>query len=278
MDPLLAGVLTFVATTFLTVAGVGAAFVLIPIYISLGVDIRVSMATALLLNSIAMTIATIQYSRNRLVLWKKALPMVVLVSVFSPLGVYTSLFLQHHILKILFICFLLISVLFMLASDNYQKCLTHWRKKEHVNKETADISTQDKTTTKKKVLGNVIYYRNIFPILFTGSAAGFTGGLLGVGGGNIILPALIWKGYDPKEASATTAFIVIFSSLLGFLGHATFGEIDKTILFYTAIGSISGALLGSWVMTKRLNSAQVKYVIVFVLLIIAVKMILELII
>jgi len=52
-----------------------------------------------------------------------------------------------------------------------------------------------------------------------GSVAGFLGGLLGVGGGNIVVPALVGLGCEPKQASATTSFVVIFSSLAGFLGH-----------------------------------------------------------
>jgi len=51
-----AGVITFIFTTLLTIAGVGAAFILIPVFIGLGIDIYMAMATALLLNSVAKTI------------------------------------------------------------------------------------------------------------------------------------------------------------------------------------------------------------------------------
>ena len=47
--------------------------------------------------------------------------------------------------------------------------------------------------------------------------AGFLGGLLGVGGGNVILPGLTWLGLDAKVAAGTTALAVVFSSLSGFL-------------------------------------------------------------
>jgi len=38
-----------------------------------------------------------------------------------------------------------------------------------------------------------------------GGVAGFLGGLLGVGGGNFIVPVLNWLGLDPKVAAGTTA-------------------------------------------------------------------------
>lgn len=106
-----------------------------------------------------------------------------------------------------------------------------------------------------------------------GAFAGFVGGLLGVGGGNIIVPVLVWLGYDPKKASATTSFIIIFSSFSGFLGHATVGSVSYSLLGFTAIGSALGAILGAWLMTEKLKRGQVKVVIGLVLLVIAAKMI-----
>ena len=109
-----------------------------------------------------------------------------------------------------------------------------------------------------------------------GSGAGFLGGLLGVGGGNFIVPVLVWLGFNPKKASATTAFTVIFSSFSGFLGHATFGNIKLPLLAICAIGSVSGALLGAYLMREKLSRQQVKTVIGIVLYFIAAKMIWDL--
>ena len=106
-----------------------------------------------------------------------------------------------------------------------------------------------------------------------GAFAGFLGGLLGVGGGNFIVPVLVWLGYNPKKASATTSFIVIFSSFSGFLGHATIGTISAPLLGLTAIGSALGTIVGAWLMTNKLKREQVRILIGIVLLGIAAKMI-----
>ena len=71
-----AGVVTLVFTTLLTIAGVGAAFILIPVFIALGVEVHVAMATALLLNSIAMSFASVRFIRNRLVVWRTAVHII----------------------------------------------------------------------------------------------------------------------------------------------------------------------------------------------------------
>ncbi len=93
-----------------------------------------------------------------------------------------------------------------------------------------------------------------------------------MGGGNFIVPALVWLGIDPKKASATTAFIVVFASLSGFFGHAATGSINWNLLAFAATGSIAGAILGSWLMHRKLDANQVKKIIGVVLYVIAAKM------
>jgi hypothetical protein len=105
-----------------------------------------------------------------------------------------------------------------------------------------------------------------------GIGAGYLGGLLGVGGGNFILPALIWIGFDSKKAAATTAFIVIFSSLSGFFGHSAIGNVNWTLLLCSAVGSLAGAAVGSWLMHWKLDARQVKSIIGIVLYAFALKM------
>ena len=62
-----------------------------------------------------------------------------------------------------------------------------------------------------------------------GAVAGFLGGLLGVGGGNFILPVLNWIGLETKVAAATTSIVVVFSSFSGFLGTCITGENGSVI-------------------------------------------------
>ncbi len=238
-----AGIITLIFTALLTIAGVGAAFILIPVFIALGIDIHTSMATALLLNSIAMMFASYRFIKKKLILWKVAIPILIIATVLSPVGAYVSQSLDRNLLLWMFVGFLLFAAAMMLFYQSKQR-------------ETE--SAQWKQIT----LG-----------LSVGAFAGFLGGLLGVGGGNFIVPVLVWLGFNPKYASATTSFIVIFSSFSGFLGHASVGNIDTALLAYTAIGSAGGAVIGSWLMTDKLKRNQVKIIIGVVLLGIAAKMV-----
>jgi len=240
---IIAGIVTFVFTAVLTIAGIGAAFILIPVFLALEIPLLTAMSTALLLNSIAMTFASISFARKKLIVFKTALPIIIVASLLSPLGARTAEHLPRNVLLWLFVGFLVFAGSMMLF----------YKSKER----------QIETDT-KKLIG---YGAGV------GSFAGYLGGLLGVGGGNFIVPVLVWLGFDPKKASATTAFIVIFSSFAGFLGHVSLGNINVQLLSLCAIGSIFGALVGAYLMKEKLNRKQVKIAIGSILYLIAIKMI-----
>ncbi len=240
---LIAGLVTLLFTTLLTIAGVGAAFILIPVFVALGIDIHVAMATALLLNAIAMSFASYRFIRAKLVLWKVAIPILIVATALSPLGAWVSQGLPRDVLLWGFVGFLLFAALMMLF----------YKPKEREVEQS--------------------HGRQIAFGVAIGTFAGFFGGLLGVGGGNFIVPVLVWLGINPKKASATTSFIVIFSSLSGFLGHASLGGMSYGLLGFTAVGSAVGAVVGAWLMTEKLKRQHVKLIIGVVLLGIAAKMV-----
>ena len=243
---ILATVLVFLFTTVLTIAGVGAAFILIPVFLALGVPLLTAMSTALLLNAVAMVFASISYAREKLIVFKTALPILIVVSILSPLGARTAEHLPKAVLLWMFVGFLVFAGSMMLF----------YKAKE-----------REVETDTKKLVGYG---------LGVGSFSGYLGGLLGVGGGNFIVPVLVWLGFNPKKAAATTAFIVIFSSFSGFLGHASLGNIDMKLLAFCAMGSVAGTLFGAYLMKKKLSGKQVKIAIGLILYIIAVKMIWDL--
>lgn len=242
---ILAGLLTFPITTALTIAGVGAAFVLIPVYTSLGIDLHQAMALALLLNALAMVSALFKYVKNSLVLWKLSIPLIVTITIGAPLGVKISYAIDINIIKIIFICFLLFAAVMIFTS-----------------KAKSEETIEDfKLTGPKIALGGGV-----------GLFIGMLAGLIGVGGGNIVLPVLLATGIKPREAIGTTAVIVVFSSTSGFIGHLGMGNIDGVLVIISAAAAIVGAIVGSWLMTDKLNPETIKKILGVVLITFAIKM------
>jgi uncharacterized membrane protein YfcA len=82
---------------------------------------------------------------------------------------------------------------------------------------------------------------------------------------------------EAKAAAGTTSLVVVFSSLSGFLGHATLGGLDPLFIGITAIMAAAGSILGSQLMKTKLSDQQLKRVIGVLLWLIAAKMIFDLI-
>jgi len=238
---ILAGVLTFVFTAVMTIAGVGAAFILIPVFVALGVEIHTAMATALLLNAISLAIASVTFIRRKLVVWRIGVPILIVAAALAPLGARVSQGLDRTLLLRLFVGFLVLAAAMMLFYTPRERETTHrpWA-----------------------LLGAG---------MGVGAAAGFLGGLLGVGGGNVVVPALVALGLEPKKASATTSIVVVFASLSGFLAHASLAGVSGPLLGWTAVGASCGAAVGARLMSDRLKGRQVKVVIGIVLLGVAAK-------
>ena len=238
---ILAALITLALTTLFSMAGVGAALILIPIFLAFGIELHTAMATALLLNALGMTVASATFIRKGLVEWRLVVPMLVPAVGLSPVGVWAAHGLDRTLLLWLFVTFLVFAAGMMLF---YQPRPRPTRA----------------STAATLALG-----------LPVGGAAGFIGGLLGVGGGNVIVPALVASGLEPKRAAAGTSFVVIFASLSGFLAHVQVARLDPALLGVTGMATLAGAALGAWLATERLSAHQLKRLIALVLLAVAVK-------
>lgn len=83
-----------------------------------------------------------------------------------------------------------------------------------------------------------------------GIAAGVLGGGLGVGGGLILVPLLVWVGMERHRAHATSLAAIVLISIAGAVSFGTSGEIDVTLGVILGIGGILGSVIGATVMHR----------------------------
>jgi uncharacterized membrane protein YfcA len=238
--------LVFVLSGLLAMAGIGAAFLIVPLFYYLGVPLAEATPTALLLNVVSLLFATINYWRGKLINWRVGVPVLIAAVVLSPLGALMTQHVNKTVLLALFAAFLVFAGSIMLF----------YKAKKRVH----PLSRQVEIGAGAGV----------------GTVAGFLGGLLGVGGGNFILPVLNWLGLDAKVAAGTTALVVVFSSLSGFLGHATMSGLDPWFVGIMAVMAAAGSMVGSQLMKSKISSPQLKKIIGVLLFVIAAKMIFDL--
>ncbi|MEW6336991.1 MAG: sulfite exporter TauE/SafE family protein [Acidobacteriota bacterium] len=87
---------------------------------------------------------------------------------------------------------------------------------------------------------------SLWVILGIGFATGFLSGMLGVGGGFIRMPALVYiLGCPTVVAVGTDLFEIMFSSGYGVLTHALKGNVHLVLVLALLVGTTVGAQIGA---------------------------------
>ncbi len=115
--------------------------------------------------------------------------------------------------------------------------------------------------------------QTILILVIVGIAAGMLGGLVGVGGGIIIVPSLIYfLSFSQKSAQGTSLGLLLLPvGILGVLQYYKQGHVDFRIVAIIAIGFLLGSYFGSKI-ALSLPQETVKKIFAILLLIIAIKM------
>ncbi len=85
----------------------------------------------------------------------------------------------------------------------------------------------------------------IVRLLLAGTAVGFLTGLFGVGGGFVIVPALVLLlGFDIRSAAATSLLVIAINSAVALALRADVGSVDWSIVAPFTVFATAGVLVG----------------------------------
>ncbi|WP_240903771.1 sulfite exporter TauE/SafE family protein [Chengkuizengella sediminis] len=119
------------------------------------------------------------------------------------------------------------------------------------------------------------YGYNILPALMVGFCVGLVSGLFGIGGGSLFVPAMVLLfSFPPHVATATSMFVILFSSILGSATHIYLGEIDWFSVMALAPGALFGGWLGAWI-AGRMSSKLLLNILMVILFLISLRLIIE---
>ena len=237
------GIIILAASFLFAMLGLGGGMVYVPALNWAGYDlITVALPLGLLLNGLNTSLALIQFNKKKLVDWKGGIFMAVSALIASPLGALTSKYINQANLKLIFAVAVLFAAIRMLRQAN-------------------KAEPKEKASLQKRIIWGVA----------VGLSIGFLGGMLGIGGGFVFAPVLMALGYKTKEAAATTAFVVTFSSFSGYLGHMSDGPMNWPLTLILVGAVIIGSQLGARFMSNRAKPKMVKKIYAIVLIAIAIK-------
>lgn len=126
---------------------------------------------------------------------------------------------------------------------------------------------------------------NVILFLMVGFIAGITSGLIGVGGGIILIPAMVlFMGFAMKEATGTSSAFIVITSMGGIISYIlngvqvsaelppfSVGYINLLQLLVIIIFSIPLAQVGAWVSSK-LPERVLRYILVVLQIYVSLKM------
>ncbi|WP_454293575.1 sulfite exporter TauE/SafE family protein [Salana multivorans] len=108
--------------------------------------------------------------------------------------------------------------------------------------------------------------------LAIGLGAGLLSGLFGVGGGTVIVPALVaFAGFDRKLAAGTSLLAIVPTSLVGTITYGLDGHVSIVTAAILAAGTVVGAQIGTWLLA-RMSQQFLRWAFVVFLLVVAVQL------
>jgi uncharacterized membrane protein YfcA len=195
--------------------------------------------TALLLNVLVSGIAFVQFYRNGFFKWDLFWPFAVTSIPAAFIGGLIDLdeVTYGKVLGIL----LLLSVFRLLITDHKQD-----KVKSHIN---------------------------IAGALIAGAVIGLISGTIGIGGGIILSPLILFLYWaNLKETATVSALFIFVNSIAGLAGVFLKGiQFDSLMAGMLAV-SIAGGMLGAYFGASRFNSSVLKYTLSFVLIIASMKL------
>lgn len=115
-------------------------------------------------------------------------------------------------------------------------------------------------------------YISVIPPLLVGAAVGFLSAIMGVGGGFVMVPAMIYLlGMPTKVVVGTSLLQITFVTGYTTLVHAvTHHTVDMMLALLLIIGGVIGAQIGARV-GVRLKAEQLRILLSILVLVVAVK-------
>lgn len=225
-----------------TLIGAGGGFVLVPILLLLYPERSPELVTSMSLAVVYFNAfsGTCAYARLKRIDYRSGLVFALATVPGAVLGALTTHLIPRRVFDGVFGGLLLVLAVFLVLQ----------RHREHLG---CDVPPSNGQTIRTVVDSNGSRYTfsfSLFGGIVLSLVVGYLSSALGVGGGVIHVPALIRLLHFPAHiATATSHFILTFTSLAGTVVHIAYGVFSQgaTGTLCLAIGALMGAQLGAWV-------------------------------
>ncbi len=244
--------------------GIGGGSIMVPVFtVTLGINVKVAVATSLTALIATSAISSSVYLRKRLVNLRLAVVLEGATIVGSVTGASIAAAIPDWAVETMFGI-----VLFYAFTVMIYRTL-----KPPKAKETGGGRFSYYDDALRRVVS--YDYRNLPAATGLSFFAGMASGMLGIGGGTVKVPILdLVAGLPMKAAVATSSYMIGITASGGSLVYLFKGLIDPHIVALAVVGIIVGSRLGAAVMT-RLRSRVLRIIFSVFLAYYAVRMLMR---
>ena len=247
--------------------GVGGGFLMTPLLIFMGIPPSTAVGTEsvqILGSSVSGAIA---HSRKKNIDYEIGIFLLIGGIFGSTVGVILFNFLKESgnidlIINILYVIFLSIIGILMLIEST----ISLVKEEKQIVKKKKKRNFLDYLPLKLKFRHSGIYISIILPIS-VGIITGFLASLMGVGGGFIMVPAMIYLfRMGTVSAIGTSLFQIVFVTLNSSILQATYNlSVDLILAIFLLIGGVIGAQYGSK-FTSRFKGEQLRVLLALIVI------------
>lgn len=222
-------------------------------------------------------VSTVRHRQLGNIDWTLALSMIAGTMLGVELGVRLLVYFKH--LGISGVVLLVTSVALMFTLFLYTQMETRraHKKMEEMEKEGKELGRELQTSNLPKLfqtipLAPIIRCRtarvivSMWVIVLVGMITGVLAGFLGVGGGFIRVPALVYVvGASTHIAVGTDLVEIVVSGAYGALRHSIEGNVDMMAVIFMIVGAMFGAQVGS-IATSYVRGPAIRYILSYSLI------------
>ena len=253
--------------------GVGGGFLMTPLLIFMGIPPSTAVGTEsvqILGSSVSGAIA---HSRKKNIDYEIGIFLLIGGIFGSTIGVILFNFLKESgnidlIINILYVIFLSVIGTLMLIEST----ISLVKEEKNIVRKKKKRNFLDYLPLKLKFRHSGIYISIILPIS-VGIITGLLASLMGVGGGFIMVPAMIYLfRMGTFSAIGTSLFQIVFVTLNSSILQATYNlSVDLILAIFLLIGGVIGAQYGSK-FTSRFKGEQLRVLLALIVILVCVKM------
>lgn len=253
------------AGTFGSLLGLGGGVILVPSLLFLSsllpgvaeITPQQAIGTSLILIIITSFSSVVGYAKKKRIDYRSAFLFFMGSAPGAIFGAWLTQFFNRENFNIYFGIFLIFMFFLLTYRHKFQSRHIQWK----IQRNFIDDQGVEYT-----------YGYSPLPAILIAFCVGTLSSLFGIGGGALLVPfMLVFFGFPPHIATATSMMNILLSSIVGSGMHIAYGHIIWTLVLVTAPGSWIGGKLGV-MLSVKLSGNRIEWILRGVLLLFALRM------